>query len=210
MRTSMLMGVVAAVGGIALIDACGGKAVIDGPPAGSGGAGGTAMTTGGTAGMSPAVVVGPAPGVGGGPGSLCGAACDSLNDCGVPPPQCEERCDDVPPVCRDAHQRWMSCSLGEVNTMCGSVPPLVCGDDLAEYLSCIGIDGDELCSGGGGFACRCESFVSPGVLLQQECDDAGTCTCSVGDIPMGFCDKGDASCGIFGGCCAGIFFTAPF
>jgi len=35
------------------------------------------------------------------------------------------------------------------------------------------------------------------------------CECLIGDTLVGRCEVGDETCGIFDGCCAGVFFTAP-
>ena len=196
----------------AAIHACGGKAVVDGA-ANSGGTNTGGVNAGGanTGGTTPpdVAVVNVGPGVGGGAASMCGEACASFDPCGAAPVDCEQRCDSIGGVCREAHQRWLSCSLGEVGTMCGIVPAQVCGPDLLSYLECSNVLVDESCVFGPGFACSCDGFISPGVSLSQTCDDGGNCLCFVGNTQVGVCREGEAACGIGSGCCAGLFFTAP-
>ncbi len=188
-----------------LAASCGGKAVIDGD-AGDGGRGGVdgATSTGPT---MPSVNV--ATVTTGMMPSLCAEACATLAMCDGPSAEpCTELCEAVPAGCRDIHQRWLSCSLGETNTMCGLGPGQVCGPDLEEFLACTGkVVGDVAC-GGGPDGCSCSVFVSPGVVLEQVCGVEG-CRCEMGGQLMGTCVPPDPSCDVLGGCCAGIFFTGP-
>lgn len=193
-----------------LVAACGGKAVVDPPLAGAGG-GDTSTTTGvggATGGPSAVSVVGSS--ASGGPDSLCTEACASLASCGGDTGNCDAACEAVQPPCREAHQRWLSCSLGETNTMCGLGPGVVCEPDLREYLECTGaFVGSERCSLASDGSCACTAFLSPGIVYDMACSGDDGCVCRRGDVPIGTCSLGETACGIATGCCAGVYFTGP-
>jgi hypothetical protein len=189
----------AAYGGLA---ACGGKAVVDRADSSAGGS--SSVTSSATSMNVTSNVATTSTGM---MGNLCEAACDSLQQCGGGPGGCVDTCQTIADgVCGDIHQRWLSCSLGEGNTMCGEIPGTVCFPDLNEYLQCAAkLVGGLACSAGPD-ACSCEAFVSPGFSLTQRCDGGG-CACIAADQLIGRCDLQGTTCDIVESCCAGVFFT---
>ncbi|MCA9623381.1 MAG: hypothetical protein KC731_30380 [Myxococcales bacterium] len=188
--------------------ACGGTAVVDGDAAsggsgaqtGVGGASSSSSSTGQTSSSTSTTVTTT-------PATLCAQACGTLGECADLPgcvTTCEQRSSGN---CGTRHETWISCSLGETNTMCGFGPGSVCGSELEAYLSCTGeVAGDILCEGTPA-GCQCEAFVSPGISLTQTCI-GDKCTCFVGDAAVGTCEAN--SCDVVNGCCAGIYFTGAY
>ena len=191
--------------------ACGGTAIVDGQNDGSGGDGGaggatssptTTVTTDAT--VTSSSMQSSSTGV---PSMLCEAACSTLADCGGPPFDCVARCDAQDPLCDESHQAWLSCSLGETNTLCGFGPGSVCGPDLFEFLDCTnnGVLFTEICGINPNGMCSCSA--SGDAFYEQFCEEFGGCTCFINAELVGFCEPEDTVCGITTGCCAGLFFT---
>lgn len=191
------------------VGACGGTAIVD--PGGSGGTGGAgaaggnggsgATGTGATTSTTTSTSTGMLEG-------LCVPACESLKECGGGFNGCVEMCEQrqLGP-CGDLHQTWLSCGLGETNTMCGFGAGAICAPQLEAWLDCSGIVAGELGCAGGPNACSCSVFVSPGVELTQSCAD-GNCECLFGgEMSIGFCPDPTFECDPIFNCCAGLFYT---
>jgi len=196
--------------------ACGGEAVID-PPLAAGGAGGsqssgtttvtgtgTSVSTNGSTGVSTSTGI----------MDVCETACTSLAACSVMPadfecaPLCHAANED--PACGRLHDDFITCALGEIGSLCGSVPAVACASSLNAWLTCTDIVVQEGCAVGPQGTCNCEALVSPGIEYSQSCTPGQGCTCLVGGLPLGSCEPNDELCGISDGCCSGFFFTAPF
>jgi hypothetical protein len=190
---------------LTLLWACGGTAIIDAD--GQGGSGGTTTTSSTSSGPTTSSVTNNASSSTGVMPSLCEPACDSLQDCNGGGSECVDQCNArAAGDCGELHQQWLSCSLGETNTMCGFGPGAICGPTLEEYLDCTGeIAGPSGCGIGPDF-CSCSVFVSPGIDLTTECDGDG-CICLRGGEVVGTCDGAQMDCEVVTGCCAGPLFT---
>lgn len=188
---------------VTALAACGGSAVIDADTDGAGGSGAMGTSSNMSTSTTPPMVTTTTGMV---TPSLCDDACDSLAQCSGDPGSCLAGCEQRSQGnCGEIHQRWMSCSLGETNTMCGFGPGQICGADLISYLECTGeLVGEITCTPGPG-VCGCDAFVSPGVVIEQRCDPVG-CRCFIGGDVVGTCDVTEP-CDLIGGCCAGVLFT---
>lgn len=210
MRTKTLRaGLCAGAVTLTMIVACGGTAIVD-PSSGTGGNGGNGGTGGtGTAGTGTGATTATTTSTSTGMiEGLCVPACESLKACGGGFDGCVQKCEErQQSACGELHQAWLSCGLGETNTMCGFGAGVICGPQLEDWLDCSGIvAGDLGCAGGPDF-CSCSVFVSPGVELTQECTDGG-CECLLGgEQSIGFCPEPDPECEPLFNCCAGLFYT---
>ena len=119
------------------------------------------------------------------------------------------RCESQTEPCAGLHQEWLSCSLGEVNGMCGAVPGLVCGPQLQAYLACAGGIEENPCGPGPMGGCSCFAVQGGGQFFyEQYCEPGDGCVCifNGGEI-AGTCTPQETFCGIVEGCCAGVFFA---
>lgn len=190
---------------IALVAACGGKAIVDPVTDGGGGGATSSGADTGASGFSTSITTSVASTSTGMLGSFCDVACDSFATCDADLFECEERCESAPAACRALQEEWVSCSLAATGTMCGLAPGQDCGGRLADYLECRGINADEQCELLGP-DCYCEDFSN--APFSQFCTEGQGCECYYGDGLVGRCDPGLEACGIVNGCCAGLFFLA--
>ena len=192
---------------LSFLIACGGEAIID-PPLGSGGA--SSSNASSSSGAS-SVAVSSSTGM---VDDVCVRACTSLEACTteLPGQNCVEACRAANdnPGCGGRHEDFLLCSLGEIGSLCGSIPPTACATSLDEWHQCTDDILSEDCAVSPAGDCSCNAFLSPGVEYDQICTPGMGCQCFVGGQLVGGCEPNDELCGIANGCCAGIFFTAPF
>lgn len=202
--TFMLSSHAPGLAALTIVAACGGNAIVDPiDGASSSSASGSGGSTTGISSSSSSSAGGAAP------TGACADACASLDDCGGGSDECIASCESIEQRnCGDLHQTWLSCSLGETNTLCGPGPGQVCEPQLRDYLDCDPGFAGELGCIDEGEGCSCSVFVSPGIELKQRCDGAGNCECLAGGSSLGFCPGNDFACAPVANCCAGLFYTS--
>ncbi|MEZ4437447.1 MAG: hypothetical protein R3B72_00030 [Polyangiaceae bacterium] len=195
-----------------LLAACGGTAVIDGDPIGTGGASTTP----------------PSPGPGPGPkpdprvDAACQSICDHAADNGCPQTNCAAHCQELAQAggtCEGTLLALLDCWSGNLAPgLCQ--PPAACQDEQLAYLGCsapaldyngcpnASAEGHLPTGGCSSFACSFDGAVH---TQSCWCDGGSTCLCECvreGEL-VGTCeeyvDGADVSCYAFAACCEFVF-----
>jgi hypothetical protein len=201
---------------LAMLAACGGKAIVDGKqPTGSGGSGGATSTSvtsaGGT--VTTSAPDGPGPmtatavavtnavgstgftgsatavtSTGSGPMSACPSECMYIGQCSFQP-ACVMSCLSVKPECVALHENWLDCLMkNQMGTTCAAVP--ACKGALDAYLMCAGPVQNGGCGADSNGNCTCSDAVGNHKYTSQ-CSPAGmgqfSCSCSIDGMPIGKC-----------------------
>jgi hypothetical protein len=200
---------------LGLLVACGGKAVIDEGAGGAGGDGAQGGSGNGSAqgGNNPSPTTSTSSSMPTSTGtsmtrSLCPEACGAIGGCSTAP-DCVVACDEVVDVCIDARDDFLECfvSSGAECTMDQG-----CVETLGQYATCLG--GPKLnieCGGGPGGGCGCAGFYEGHTAETQCIGLSGTsqCDCFLDGSHVGTCSHGGPdfeACDLYKGCCAGLLF----
>ena len=193
---------------ISAVAACGGKVVVDGTGAGTGGVGGQAMSSAST----------------GVDTTACTAYCDTefANGCVKAQSKCLLACQkelENLGICADEFVALLHCNakkIAETKTCTGS--ELLCPELATTVDSCV-IPGTDstvplaTCTNGGAKACECHRDVN-GMAYEAACSpvEPVMCTCTKNGQVLGTCAAPVPDnigtmlgCDLYLGCCAGLF-----
>ncbi|RLB60624.1 MAG: hypothetical protein DRI90_13310 [Deltaproteobacteria bacterium] len=181
--------------------ACGGKAVIDDVPLGSGGSASSSSSTSSGSSSSSS----------GTPQSLCVQACGLLDGCLVGG-SCGASCNAIEPDCKPEQDALLECVIEHLvpNYPCNL--PDECVVPVHGLVGCTdNAQTGGTCSSDTIPGCSCSVYDQQNNLLDMSCEaDGGVldCTCRQNDEVIGTCSQpGFSECDPYADCCATLFFV---